>query len=205
IPWLKQRYGSFVAYLFRSLFLLYAYLICLLTVKETVMWTHSMYLPRTPNVVLAIALVMLCIYAAYSGVKSIAIASGMLLPFVIVFGDFVMSSNLPEKDYSMLMPMLEHGITPVLEGLLFVGGGLAELLLILLVQHHFKSKVKLWMLILLGMFLIMLIIGPLTGAIVEFGPEIASRMRYPAYEEWRLVRLGKYIQHVDFLSIYQWM
>ncbi|MDV2887964.1 spore gernimation protein, partial [Alkalihalophilus pseudofirmus] len=30
-------------------------------------------------------------------------------------------------------------------------------------------------------------------------------LRYPAYEEWRLVQVGKYIRHVDFLSIYQWL
>jgi hypothetical protein len=58
---------------------------------------------------------------------------------------------------------------------------------------------------LLGLFLIILVIGPTVGAIAEFGPAEAARLRYPAYEEWRLVVIGRYIRHLDFFSIYQWL
>jgi hypothetical protein len=43
-----------------------------------------------------------------------------------------------------------------------------------------------------------------TGAIAEFGPFEARELRHPAFEEWRLVSIGRYIRHLDFLSIYQW-
>lgn len=43
------------------------------------------------------------------------------------------------------------------------------------------------------------------AAIVEFGPFVAANQRYPAFEEWRLVSIGKYIEHLDFLSVYQWL
>ncbi|XRD23741.1 hypothetical protein AABM34_14730 [Lysinibacillus fusiformis] len=33
----------------------------------------------------------------------------------------------------------------------------------------------------------------------------ASKQRYPAYEEWGLVTIGRYIEHLDFFSIYQWL
>ncbi|HEO8418525.1 GerAB/ArcD/ProY family transporter [Niallia sp. FSL W8-0635] len=48
-------------------------------------------------------------------------------------------------------------------------------------------------------------LGPTLGAIVEFGPELASQYRYPAYEQWRLISIGKYISHTDFFAIYQWL
>lgn len=57
----------------------------------------------------------------------------------------------------------------------------------------------------LGLVLIGLTLGPLLGSIAIFGPEEASNQRYPAYEEWRLLKIGKYIEHVDFFSIYQWL
>lgn len=205
LTWAKQRFGRVVSGSLRIFFIGYLFLIGMVTVKETVNWTHGSYLPRTPDVILAISLVLLCCFAAWGGLRAIAVVAGMLLPFVVLFGDFVMSSNLPRKDYTLLTPILENGLGPVLEGCVYVGGGLAELFILILVQHQLKSKVKYWSLCLLGLFLIILILGPVSGAIAEFGPFEAAELRYPAYEEWRLVKLGRYIQHVDFLSIYQWL
>ena len=204
LAWLKQHYGSFVCTAFRGFFFVYLFVFGALTLKETIMWTHVSYLPRTPSTVLAISLVLLCGFAAWSGMRALAISSGALLPFVIIFGDFVMTANLPAKDYSMLLPVFEHGVGRVINGMVYIGGGVAEMLVILLFQHQFK-KIRLWTLLLLGLFLLVLIFGPVTGAITEFGPYEAANIRYPAYEEWRLVRIGEYLQHLDFLSIYQWL
>ncbi|MCR2804470.1 GerAB/ArcD/ProY family transporter [Paenibacillus soyae] len=206
LEWVRQqRFGRAISGGLRVILIGYLFMIGVVTVKETINWTHGSYLPRTPDLILSITLMLLCFCAAWAGMRAIAIVSGILLPFVILFGDFVMSANLPRKSYILLTPMLEHGLKPVLEGCLYVGGGLAELFVLLLVQHHLKSKMRLWSLSLLGIFLVILIIGPVMGAIAEFGPYEAADLRYPAYEEWRLVRLGRYIQHVDFLSIYQWL
>jgi len=30
-------------------------------------------------------------------------------------------------------------------------------------------------------------------------------MRFPSYEQWRLVTFGHFFEHADFLSIYQWL
>ena len=205
LPWLQKNYGKMISAAFRTCFAIYLLTICIMTAKDTTMWTHASYLPRTPQVVIAASLVFLCCFAVQSGLRSIAIASGFLLPFVVIFGDFVMSANLPAKNYSLLTPIFENGLDPVLRGSMYVGGGLVELIIILLFQHQLKSKIRLWSLWLLAIFLVVLVFGPVTGAIAEFGPFEAAKLRYPAYEEWRLVRVGKYIRHVDFLSIYQWL
>ena len=203
--WLRERFGPFASWLMRIVFLLYLFFISAITLKDTVTWTHGTYLPRTPELALSLSLMALCFSASRIGIRAIAIVAGILLPFVIVFGDFVMSANLPRKDYVLLTPLLEDGLMPVLGGCLYVGGGLAELIVLLLLQHQMKKKVRFWTVALLGVFLVGLIFGPVTGAIAEFGPVIAASLRYPAFEEWRLVKLGRYIQHVDFLSIYQWL
>ncbi|TLS48969.1 spore gernimation protein [Paenibacillus antri] len=205
LPWVKERFGRVASAPLRLLFLLYLFCISALTLKETISWSHGTYLPRTPELVLSLSLMTLCFFAARFGIRSIAIVSGILLPFVIAFGDFVMSANLPRKEYIFLTPILEHGWIPVLDGSVYVGGGLAELVVLLLLQHQAKAQIKFWKIALLGVFLVGLILGPATGAIAEFGPFEAANMRYPAFEEWRLVTLGRYIQHVDFLSIYQWL
>lgn len=205
LPWLQLHCGKWVCGVFRIVFIVYFFLIGILTMKETVMWTHASYLTRTPTYALSIVLVLLCGLAVRFGIKAIAITSGILLPFVVLFGDFVMSINIPAKNYSLLTPLMENGPLPVLKGGIYIGGGLVELIMILFIQHEMKSRMKLWYLWLLALFLIVLVLGPVIGAITEFGPFEAAELRFPAFEEWRIVQIGKYIRHVDFLSIYQWI
>lgn len=205
LPWLRRHFGKLASGLTRFIFAVYLLFVCVMTLKDTINWTHNSYLPRTPLLALAISLVLLCAMAAWCGIQAIAVTAGILLPFVIMFGDFVMSANLPAKNYSLLMPMFEHGWHPVLQGGLYVGGGLAELIVILLLQQQLKRDVGLWKMWLLSLFLVLLVFGPVAGAIAEFGPDEAAKLRYPAFEEWRLVTIGTYIRHVDFLSIFQWL
>lgn len=205
LNWLKSHYGKAVSELFRVFFIIYLAVISIMTLRETAVWAHVSYLPRTPLLVLILSLAVVCMFAVRSGLRSIAYSSGILLPFVIIFGDFVMSANLPEKNYSILLPVMEKGWGPFLQGGIYIGSGLVELITLLLLQHNLKSKVKPWYLHLFGLSLVLLTLGPVIGAITEFGPVEAAKLRYPAYEEWRLVKIGKYITHVDFLSIYQWL
>ncbi|WP_233443811.1 hypothetical protein [Halalkalibacterium halodurans] len=46
-------------------------------------------------------------------------------------------------------------------------------------------------------------LGPTIGSIAAFGPEVAAQMRFPAFEQWRLVVLGEHFSHVDFLAVFQ--
>ena len=80
-----------------------------------------------------------------------------------------------------------------------------ELFLFLFLQHYMKSKIKLWQIIALSAFIMLLMLGPTIGAITEFGPVEAEKLRYPAFSQWRLVSIGKYFEHVDFFAIFQWM
>ncbi|WP_052487928.1 GerAB/ArcD/ProY family transporter [Gordoniibacillus kamchatkensis] len=75
---------------------------------------------------------------------------------------------------------------------------------ILMLQHHLRQKIKVSHLIAIVFLLSGFTLGSLTGAIMSFGYE-AAKLRFPAYEEWRLVIVEKYITHVDFLSIYIWL
>lgn len=47
--------------------------------------------------------------------------------------------------------------------------------------------------------------GPIIGSITEFGPVQAAKISNPAYAQWRLLTMGKYLNRLDFLSIYQWL
>ncbi len=172
---------------------------------HTAGWTLINYLPSSPILVLALLLCLVCLYYAISGISSIAISAGVLLPLVVLLGYFVSFANNDVKDFQLLQPVLENGWQPVLNGMLYTGGGFVELVLILAIQHRLRKQVKVWQLLLLGAMIIYITLGPIIGAITEFGHSEAAKQMESPYEQWRLVSLGNDIEHVDFLSVLQWL
>ncbi|MBB3908039.1 endospore germination permease [Anoxybacteroides rupiense] len=203
--WLKNEFSSVIAYIVSFSGTLLLVIISYVTLKDTVTFTTTTYLTSTPSWIIILLLVGLCFYNAYLGIDSIAKTSGIVLPFVVIFGVLVMLSTVPHKDYSLLKPIMENGWDPVLKGMIYTGAGYAEIIMILFMQHRLQPKFPFLGLLFIGIFAASLSIGPTIGAIIEFGPRNARILRYPAFEQWRLVNLGTYIEHIDFLSIYQWL
>ncbi|CAM4504757.1 MULTISPECIES: GerAB/ArcD/ProY family transporter [Paenibacillus] len=203
--WLTSRLGKPIGMLFRvgnSLFFLSA---IYFTLHDTTTWAKTNYLTETPILVTSIALMSLCAYGAYKGIRSLAFTAGLILPLVVLLGFYVAIVNTQYKDYSRLLPVLEHGWHPVLNGMIYSLAGMFELLFIWYIQPHLTKRIRVWQYLMLALILVGLTVGPLIGAIVEFDPFEAAKMRYPAFEEWRIASLGKYIAQTDFFSIYQWL
>ncbi|WP_411830976.1 endospore germination permease [Peribacillus frigoritolerans] len=203
--WLENRFGKHIKNI--ALFFIAIYLISLVlaTTKETIDWITTSFLFETPSLAIIIPFTLLCIFLAHSGMRSIAISSSVLLPIVVILGIFVATGNIPKKDYSHLLPLFENGYFHGIKTLQYSGYGLAELILIAFFQEKLSDKLNIKVLVFLCLGLVFLLLGPLTAALAEFGPALAEAMRYPAYEQWRLLTIGKYIEHTDFFSIYQWL
>jgi hypothetical protein len=112
---------------------------------------------------------------------------------------------LPEKHYYLLRPFLEYGILPVLNGTVYADAAILEISFLLFLNHYTRGRMKLHHLIIILFLMSLLTIGPVTASVAEFGYFDAVRQRFPAYDQWRLVRLGRYIGHLDFLAIFQWL
>ncbi|MGO0060757.1 GerAB/ArcD/ProY family transporter [Brevibacillus fluminis] len=205
MEWIKIRYGPFLWLIITGLMACEFSLMALICFRDLVTWSQVTYLPRTPRIIVALTFIGICFFAARKGIRAIALSAGLLLPAVIVFGDFVAAANFQVKDYSLLLPVFTHGYRPTITAMLYTMSGLFEIMFILFIQHHVSKPLKPLALFLLSFILVMLTIGPLTGAIAIFGPFEAAMMRYPAFEQWRMVTLGKFISHLDFFSIYQWI
>lgn len=201
----EESSGKFARILITSMIALYLIAFAFYTLKEVIDWTKSTYLLQTPVLVTSIFLITLCLITAVSGMTTIGITAGILLPVVIMLGIFVATVNVKYKDYSFLFPILEDGLGPIFKGLPVVFGGLTQFILAVLIVPHTKGNVKLRTALLFHVVLIVLTLGPTIAGISEFGADEMKLQRYPAYEQWRLVKLGKFIEHVDFLSIYQWL
>ncbi|MCR8643500.1 endospore germination permease [Paenibacillus sp. N1-5-1-14] len=203
--WLHSKLGTILSWIVVGIICIYIFSVAWITVKDTTEWIGIIYLPTTPNFVISLLLIILCCLCALMGIRSIAISAGVLLPIVILLGYFVMSANFEYKDYSMMLPMLENGYAPIVKGAVFISGGLVEIIMLLFMQHRIHTSLRMRSLVILVVLLAGLTVGPLMGSIASFGPFESALQRYPAFEQWRLVKIGKSIEHIDFLSLYQWI
>ncbi|KZE67146.1 hypothetical protein AWM68_04625 [Fictibacillus phosphorivorans] len=205
LEYIKTRLGPIPMYLLTGVFILYFFLNASITFRDTITWTKTNYLMDSPSLALAILLGLLCFFGTYKGLQELSIVALIALPFVVTFGIFIAFGNIPHKDYSMLLPIAENGWSPVFKGGVYVLSGLTELSTLLFLVHHTNKTLKWKHIIFVSFVLIGLMLGPTMAAIAEFGPYEGNKLRYPAFEQWKLLTISKDITRMDFLSIFQWI
>lgn len=205
VDFISARSSKVSTFLFASFMFIYFTVYGYVTLFSTISWTTNTYLKLTPNPVLALPYLLLCGLAAYYGIRTIAFTAGILLPIVVSFGFLVGIGNIKEKDYTLLLPVFENGANAMWISSFFAICGFAEIVFILFLQHRSRTKLKKSHLYVLAFLLFGLALGPLVGAITIFGIEEAQRMKYPAFSQWRILELGKYLTRLDFFSIFQWV
>ncbi|MBM4764761.1 endospore germination permease [Bacillus sp. B15-48] len=201
--WITARAGVVISRVLIAILTAYVFVISAISFYDLIQSVNIYFLPRTPSFVVMLPFLLISAWAAYNGIKSIVHVSAVLLPIVWMLGIFVAWFTMKEKDYSYLFPILVDGYHPILKGTIVILGGSADLLVLLLLQHHLKKSFTLFQLFLLITILVGLILGPTMGSLSSFGPTVAADMRFPAFEQWRLITLGEYISHVDFLAVFQ--
>lgn len=203
--WMEQQIGrkatTIVVYIFSFVLMILA----AFTMIETLVWATTTFLPTTPIITLLIVYTATCFFLITKDIQTIVIVNVFVLFGVVVLGFFVAFTNLQYKNYELLLPVFEHGFTPVLKGMIYPVSGFVEIFGFLFLQHYFKDSLRWYHLMIMLVILMFLTLGPLVGSIVEFGPDEAAKQRFPAYEQWGLAAIGRYIEHLDFFSIYQWL
>ncbi|MDV6377309.1 endospore germination permease [Sporosarcina sp. GW1-11] len=203
--WLENTIGKVASAIVRYVVAIFLLIMAAFTLGETMSWIISTFLPKSSVVLLLIVFTILCILLVTTNLQTIAMVNVLVLFWVVVLGFFIAFTNLQVKDYMLLRPFLEHGWQPVLTTTVFAASGFVEILLFLFIQHKVKDRIR-WYHFAVMLFILMgLTMGPTIGAITEFGPIEAAKQRFPAYEEWRIGSVGRFIEHFDFFSIYQWL
>ncbi len=203
--WVKQKLGRYFGNAVIYLTIFFLIILAAFTMRETLLWINTIFLPRTPTIALLIIFSITIILLICTSIETIAIVNVFVLFGVVVLGFFVAFVNIPVKDYELLRPFFEHGISKIIFGAVYPASGYVELILLLFLHHRIKGQLKFKHFAIMLLLLVGLTLGPLLGAITEFGPTEAAKQRYPAYEEWGLATIGRFIEHLDFFSFYQWL
>lgn len=201
--WLELRINKSIAKLIMLLFTMYILIIGIISFFDLIVIVNIHFLPLTATGVVIIPFLLLCIWAASSGLKTIVYTSAVLLPIVWLLGHFVAFSTMDEKDYSYLFPLFVDDEVSIIRGVLTVLGGGVDLLILFLLQQYFQKPISYLYLALTVTLLTGLVVGPTMGVLAAFGPSVAANLRFPAFDLWRLLTIGEYFSHVDALAVFQ--
>lgn len=201
--WLNERTGKLISTIIIISISIYILLIAIIAFNDLINTVQIYFLPSTSIWIIAIPFIIICVWAASANLKTIVYSALLLLPFVIVLGYFVAIATFAEKDYSYLFPIFTEGVGPVIQGIMMVLGANVDFIILFLLQDQMKKQYSYFGLLSLIAVLTILILGPTLGSIASFGPEVASQMRFPAFEQWRLVSIGQHVSHLDYFAVFQ--
>ncbi|HLO12445.1 MAG TPA: GerAB/ArcD/ProY family transporter [Pseudoneobacillus sp.] len=205
IQLLKDHVSSFRYYILLLPLAAYMLISAFVTAKDIIYWSQMSYMQGFNSFTLALVLLIFCLFCTEAGLFSIGLLSSILCPLVLLLGFFISFANMKKKHYELLLPVFTDGYLPITKGLLYTSLPILELFIIIFLTPVLQKAVSRKQLFIVGLIIIGLMLGPTMGAIVEFGPEKAAQYRYPAYEEWRLISIGRYFSHADFFAIFQWL
>ncbi|WP_185601355.1 GerAB/ArcD/ProY family transporter [Paenibacillus sp. 598K] len=203
--WLADRYGRIVAAAICVPLGLYLSLLAIHVLKTSVGWAKAVYMPMTPAWAIVAMYLIFAFAAAYCGVQAIAITAGILLPLSLLLSLGLLIINMSNSDFRYLAPMLEFGMSPVWRGALMGASGFVDATILLLLAHHMKGPLRARHMAGIVLILAVSLSGITIQAVALFGPDEAAKQLYVFFEEWRLVRIDKFIEHLDFLAVYQWL
>src|SRR5699024_11035527 len=131
--WLESNLGKIFSRVFIVMIGVYLLLMAGVTLKETIIWTNVSYLIETPIAPITILFAIPFLLAALTTLRTIVILNFFFLFFVIIFGFFVAFTNVQFKDFSLLLPMLEHGWVPIFRAMVYQGSGMVEMIVLLFI------------------------------------------------------------------------
>ncbi len=150
----------------------------------------SAFMPGISPIILGFTFLLLCAFAVFLGLESLLRANEFFFPILVTAGVLISVTMMPNKNYKLLLPIMEDGINPILRGSIPLIALLAEMVVIGMIQPYLNKPEALRKSTIVAVLVIgILFVGPLTGPIAVFGEESTLIRLYPTYDEVRQLRL----------------
>ncbi|UKS24083.1 endospore germination permease [Paenibacillus sp. HWE-109] len=199
--------GRWLGALINIIFLIYFMMTTMGISWEIGDFITSNVMPETPIEVIELLFYGAMIYAVRLGLGPIIRAGEVFFPWVVLILLVLIFMLAPAMELSQVKPILEHGVKPVLLGMLQAGTFpfvQMSCLLIILPQIKDSKKVK-------KNFLIGALIGGLaleivlSQSILVLGEYLTGNTLYVSYALAKQVNVGNFLQRVEALIAVLWI
>lgn len=203
--------GKWFGGLINIITLLYFFTLAVILLWDIGNFLVTQILVGTPIEVTLILFMSTVIYGVRKGIENLARTAEIFIPWVLLLTIFYLLFLIPEIEIRNTLPILEHGIKPVIHGgsLMFAFPFL-ELLVFLTITPNVNKKESITKVLLLGVLISGFILFiTILYCIFVLGAEITSNHLFPLYTLGKIISIGGFLERIEiiiaiiwFLSIY---
>ncbi|MGF7033021.1 spore germination protein KB [Paenibacillus mucilaginosus] len=161
----------------------------------------TLTLPQTPIQAIHAVMVLLLVFSVRRGLEPVGRAAEIFLPWVLLFILCFLMFLAPEIEINHLLPVMEHGLPPIIKGTLtLIGIPYLDLVVFLMLLPHLrrpeKSGKAFRFAMLSGGGIVLLFT---LCSILVLGPHTTERSVYPLFQMAQKVNIGNFIQRIEVL------
>jgi spore germination protein KB len=202
----KCLFGNIIGSIINAILMLYALFMVCVCIWTTTSFVITIYLTKTPDIVISLVYVIPAVYAVIKGIETIGRTNELLFFISVFILGTIFISLTSQFNLDFLKPTLGNGVMPIIKGtMLFSSYSFMPLLLVTAIpKNSIVNQNKYWKNLIYGilasMFLMFLVYTLIPGVL---SAKLTEIYRFPAYYVQRRISIGDAINNVEnFFSIH---
>jgi len=186
--------------------LMFPFFIYTLGMFDLTQFINTLVLPRTPTSATILLFTIVIVAGCYNGIKTIGRTSELLFPFLIGLIIIIAASLSPDIEWKHLLPVMDHGFSPIVNASLpFIGHPYWEMSIFLFIVPYLKDRNKLGAILLHSAWISgAVFFVSMTITLLALGPRLSSHLIYPAYFVTRTISIGEFYERFEEIFTFAW-
>ncbi|MDA8235464.1 MAG: endospore germination permease [Clostridia bacterium] len=177
-----------------------------LVIREYGSFLVVAFLPETPISVFNFSILILAGWTVKQGLEVICRTNEIFLPLILVGLIVLFLLAVPEMDFRWLLPIMEHGVKPIVHGAVIPISWYGEIATMLMIIPFLKQpqnfrKIQNLAVITIGIFFTMVVLG----TVAIFGPELTPRFIFPTLNAARIVNIANLLERLEPIVMAIWI
>lgn len=196
---LVEVFGKFTGKLFSILYIWFSFHLGSLVLRNFGEFMSTIGFPETPRIIPIVLYASICAIGVKCGIETLAKCSSYFIIYVFLFLLITAFLVIPNIEIENLLPIMNNGIKPVLQGalsVLFFPFG--ELVVLMMVSDSLKTpgsayNVYLKALLIGGLVLVYIV----TRNVTVLGAETIETVYFPSYVAISRINVGNFLQRLE--------
>ncbi|REK77064.1 GerAB/ArcD/ProY family transporter [Paenibacillus paeoniae] len=202
---MESLFGTFLGKIVSILFILFQFHIVAISTRDYAEFIESNFFLETPIVVIIGTMLILCGWAVRRGFEVIARTGQIFVPIITLFTVLILILLIPELNPLHLLPFMERGAGPLLQGSLVVDGWFSQLLLAVYIFPLVRDQdnIRKWgFWCVIGITFVMLASNLAVFMLVG---ESAGYYTYPVLMAARYIAYAEFFEHLEAIVMMVWV
>ena len=171
-------------------------------------FTITILLYSTPTWIINLTIILLIIYALYiGGIEGIARCGEFFGPIIFIMLVLLLILLIPNMDVQRILPIYaDSGLKSIIKGTFYPLSFLGESVIILMLISFMDETKNGPKSALLAVAIPSLLLSTATFIVITiYGPTMAAKLRYPAFDAIAYISLMNFIQNLEILAVVIWI